>query len=151
MTETRSISPAMPGHRMLKLTAFLFGAVAYLTFLFTILYAIGFVAGLVVPKAIDTGAKSPVFEALVINLVLMLLVAVQHSVMARSSFKQWWTQFIPKPVERSTYVLFASLTLLVLFWQWRPMPAVIWHVEEPEMAVTLVTVSLAGWVLVFTS
>jgi len=151
MADIHALGPAAPGNRMLKLTAFLFGAVAYLTFLFTILYAIGFVAGLVVPKAIDTGAKSPVFEALVINLVLMLLVAVQHSVMARSSFKQWWTQFIPKPVERSTYVLFASLTLLVLFWQWRPMPAVIWHVEEPEMATVITGVSFFGWLIVFAS
>jgi protein-S-isoprenylcysteine O-methyltransferase Ste14 len=120
MAEIHALGPATPGNRMLKLTSFLFGAVAYLTFLFTILYAIGFVAGLVVPKAIDTGAKSPLFEALAINLALMSLFAVQHSVMARNSFKQWWTRFIPKPVERSTYVLLASLTLLLLFWQWRP-------------------------------
>jgi protein-S-isoprenylcysteine O-methyltransferase Ste14 len=81
----------------------------------------------------------------------MSLFAIQHSVMARKGFKQWWTQFIPKPVERSTYVLFASLTLLLLFWQWRPMPAIVWHVEEPEMAATIATVSFGGWVLVFAS
>jgi methanethiol S-methyltransferase len=81
----------------------------------------------------------------------MSLFAIQHSVMARKGFKQWWTRFIPKPVERSTYVLFASLTLLLLFWQWRPMPAVIWHIEEPEMAITVATLSLGGWVLVFIS
>ena len=151
MAQIHSVGPAAPGNRMLKLTAFLFGAVAYLTFLFTILYAIGFVEGLVVPKDIDTGPKSPVLEALAINLALMSLFAVQHSVMARNSFKQWWTQFIPKPVERSTYVLLASLTLLLLFWQWRPMPAVIWHVEEPEMAVAITGLSFVGWVIVFTS
>jgi protein-S-isoprenylcysteine O-methyltransferase Ste14 len=136
---------------MHKLTAFLFGAVAYLTFLFTILYAIGFIEGLVVPKDINTGAKSSVFEALAINLALMSLFAVQHSVMARNSFKQWWTQFIPKPVERSTYVLLASLVLLLLFWLWRPMPAVIWHIEEPEIAAVITGVSFVGWVVVFTS
>jgi protein-S-isoprenylcysteine O-methyltransferase Ste14 len=151
MTETRAMSPAMPGNRMLKLTAFLFGSVAYVTFLFTILYAIGFVAGLVVPKAIDTGAESPLFEALVVNLALMSLFAIQHSVMARKPFKQWWTRFIPKPVERSTYVLFSSLALLLLFWQWRPMPAVVWHVAEPEMAAAISGLSLVGWVIVFTS
>jgi methanethiol S-methyltransferase len=151
MAEVRALDPAAPGNRMLKLTAFLFGAVAYLTFLVTILYAIGFVEGLIVPKAIDTGAKSPVFETFAINLALMSLFAVQHSVMARTSFKQWWTGFIPKPVERSTYVLLASLTLLLLFWQWRPMPAVIWHVEEPEMAAVITGVSFVGWVIVFTS
>ena len=151
MSETRAIGSAVPTNRMLKFTAFLFGAVAYLTFLFTILYAIGFVSGLVVPKTIDTGAKSSNFAALAVNLALMSLFAVQHSVMARKGFKQWWTQFIPKPVERSTYVLFASLTLLLLFWQWRPMPAIVWHIEEPEMAATIATLSFGGWVLVFTS
>jgi methanethiol S-methyltransferase len=151
MTETRAISPAVAGNPMLRFTAFLFGAVSYLTFLVTILYAIGFVSGLVVPKTIDTGAKSPAFEALAMNLVLMSLFAVQHSVMARKEFKQWWTRFIPKSVERSTYVLFASLTLLLLFWQWRPLPDTVWHVEEPEIAMTITGFSFLGWVIVFTS
>ena len=102
MTETQAIHPAIPGNRVLRFTAFLFGGVAYLTFLFTILYAIGFVSGLAVPKAIDTGAKSGIFEAIAVNLALMSLFAVQHSVMARKSFKHWWTQFIPRSVERST-------------------------------------------------
>lgn len=151
MAEIHALGPAAPGNRMFKLTAFLFGAVAYLTFLFTILYAIGFVEGLVVPKDINTGAKSSVFEALAIDLALMSLFAVQHSVMARNSFKQWWTQFIPKPIERSTYVLFASLALLLLFWLWHPMPAVIWHIAEPEIAAVITGVSFFGWVIVFTS
>jgi protein-S-isoprenylcysteine O-methyltransferase Ste14 len=151
MSEARAIDSTTPTNRTLKFTAFLFGAVAYFTFLFTILYAIGFVSDMVVPKSIDTGAKSPVFEALAVNLALMSLFAIQHSVMARSSFKQWWTQFIPKAIERSTYVLFASLTLLLLFWQWRPMPAIVWHIEEPEMAATIAILSFLGWVIVFTS
>src|SRR5882724_10904097 len=151
MSETQAIGSTVPTSRTLKVTAFLFGAVAYLTFVFTILYAIGFVSGLVVPKNIDTGVKSSNFVALAVNLALMSLFAVQHSVMARKSFKQWWTRFIPKPVERSTYVLFASLTLLLLFWQWRPMPAIVWRVEEPEMAATIAVLSFGGWVLVFTS
>ena len=151
MSEARSIDSAAPTNRTLKFTAFLFGAVAYFTFLFTILYAIGFVSGIAVPKSIDTGAKSPVFEALAVNLALMSLFAIQHSVMARKGFKQWWTQFIPKPIERSTYVLFASLTLLLLFWHWRPMPAIVWHIEEPEMAAAIAILSFLGWVIVFTS
>src|SRR3954447_9725005 len=151
MTETQIISPAVPGNRMLRFTAFLFGGVAYLTFLFTILYAIGFVSGLVVPKTIDTGVNSEIFEAIVVNLALMSLFAIQHSVMARKSFKHWWTQFIPRFVERSTYVLCASLALLLLFWQWRPMPAVIWNIQEPEMAMVIATLSFVGWVIVFTS
>ena len=81
----------------------------------------------------------------------MSLFAVQHSVMARRAFKQWWTQFVPQPVERSTYVLFASLALLLLFWQWRPMPTVVWHIEEPEMALAIAALSFIGWVIVFTS
>ncbi len=151
MTETRVISPAVPGNRILRFTAFLFGAVSYITFLVTILYAIGFVEVLVVPKTIDTGAESPALEAIAINFALMSLFAVQHSVMARKQFKQWWTRFIPKSVERSTYVLLASLTLLLLFWQWRPLPAVVWHVEEPEIATALTGLSFLGWVIVFTS
>lgn len=151
MSEVRAIGSAKPTNRMLRIAAFLFGAVAYLTFVVTILYAIGFVSDFGVPKSIDSGAKTPIFEAIAVNLVLMSLFALQHSVMARKGFKQWWTQFIPKPVERSTYVLFASLTLLLLFWQWRPMPAIIWHIEEPEMAATIATLSFGGWLLVFTS
>jgi protein-S-isoprenylcysteine O-methyltransferase Ste14 len=134
----------VPGHAIPDRVAFLFGTVSYLTFLVTILYAISFVSGVVVPKAIDTGAKSPVPEALAINLALMSLFAVQHSVMARKQFKQWWTRFIPKSVERSTYVLFASVALLLLFWQWRPLPAVVWQVEEPEIAAVLTGLSLLG-------
>jgi methanethiol S-methyltransferase len=151
MTETQVIHPAAPGKRILRFTAFLFGGVAYVTFLFTILYAIGFVSGLAVPKTIDTGPKAGLFEAIVVNLILMSLFAIQHSVMARKSFKHWWTQFIPRSIERSTYVLCASLTLLLLFWQWRPMPAVIWNVQEPEMAMMIATASFIGWVIVFTS
>jgi protein-S-isoprenylcysteine O-methyltransferase Ste14 len=151
MSEAQAIAPATSANRILRFTAFLFGAVAYLTSVSTILYAIGFVSDLVVPKTVDTGAKSSNFVALAVDLALMSLFAVQHSVMARKGFKQWWTQFIPKPVERSTYVLFASLTLILLFWQWRPMPAIVWHIEEPEMAATIAVLSFGGWVLVFTS
>lgn len=151
MSEARAIGSVIPTNRMLRFTAFLFGAVAYFTFLFTILYAIGFVSDLVVPKAIDTGVNSPVFEAIAVNLALMSLFAIQHGVMARKGFRQWWTQFIPRPFERSTCVLFASLTLLLLFWQWRPIPTVVWHIEEPEMAATIAILSFVGWVVVFTS
>jgi len=136
---------------MLKFMAFLYGLVAYFTFFATILYAIGFVSGLVVPKTIDTGPDSSATEALLVNLLLMSLFAVQHSVMARKQFKQWWTQYVPKSVERSTYVLLASLTLVLLFWQWRPMPAIVWQTDEPDIAVAIATLSLVGWVIVFTS
>jgi protein-S-isoprenylcysteine O-methyltransferase Ste14 len=104
-----------------------------------------------VPKTIDTGPESGIFEAIVVNLALMSLFAIQQSVMARKSFKHWWTQFIPKSVGRSTYVLCASLTLLLLFWLWRSMPAIIWPVQEAEMAMVIATLSFIGWVIVFTS
>jgi protein-S-isoprenylcysteine O-methyltransferase Ste14 len=151
MSQTQSISPAMPGSRILKLIAFLYGIAAYNVFFVAILYAIGFVADMVVPKTIDSGPASPVAQSIIVDLLLMSLFAVQHSVMARRGFKQWWTQYVPKPVERSTYVLFASLILLLLFWQWRPMPTIVWQITEPEMATTVAAVSFVGWLIVFTS
>ena len=115
------------------------------------LYAIGFVDDLAVPKTIDTGPTSPTAEALAVNLLLMTLFAVQHSVMARKQFKKWWTQFVPKSVERSTYVLFTSLALILLVWQWRPIPAVVWQIEQARSRRTVMALSLVGWVIVFTS
>jgi len=136
---------------MRRFIVFLYGLAAYLVFFVTILYAIGFVSGLAVPKTIDTGPVVPLTDALVVNLLLMSLFAVQHSVMARKEFKQWWTQYVPKSVERSTYVLLASLALLLLFWQWRPIPTVIWQIADPQIAMTVTALSLTGWVLVFTA
>jgi len=117
-----------------RLIAFLYGLASYLVFFVTFLYAIGFVSGLVVPKTIDSGMAGSMAEAFIVNLLLMSLFAAQHSVMARKQFKQWWTQYVPKSVERSTYVLLASLALVLLFWQWRPIPAVLWQVADPTPA-----------------
>ena len=134
-----------------KLIAFLYGLVAYLVFFVAILYAIGFVTGFLVPKTINSGPVVPTGEAILVNLLLMALFAVQHSVMARPQFKKWWTQFVPVSVERSTFVLFASLALLLLFWQWRPIPAVVWQINNPQIAASLVGLELFGWALVFAS
>jgi methanethiol S-methyltransferase len=151
MSQTQAITPNIHGNRTLKFAAFLYGFVAYLVFCASFFYAIGFVTDLVVPKTIDTGANSSVMEALVVNLLLMSLFAVQHSVMARRQFKQWWTQYVSKSIERSTYVLASSLILGLLCWQWRPMPAIVWHVSEPEMAATITVLSLVGFLFTLIS
>lgn len=151
MSQVQSFGPDTTGSRLFKFFAFVYGMSSYLLFFVTTLYAIGFVMGLVVPKTIDTGARTSPVEAVIVNVLLMSLFAVQHSVMARKGFKAWWTQYVPKPIERSTYVLAASLCLLLLFWQWRPLPAVVWQVTDPDMAAAVAVLSLAGWVLVFIS
>jgi len=129
----------------------LYGIACYVASFATLLYAIGFVSGIVVPKTIDTGTVVPVAEAIVVDLLLLAVFAVQHSVMARKAFKQWWTQFVPKPVERSTYALFASLALILLFWQWRPIPAVVWTIVDPPIASAVIALSFLGWLILLTS
>jgi len=131
--------------------ALLYGVVAYAVFICTFLYAIGFVEGLLVPKAIDDGVAGPLLPALIVNVLLMSVFAVQHSVMARQGFKRWWTQFVPKSIERSTYVLLASLALVLLFWQWQPIPQVVWQVTDPVLATAIIAVSFVGWLLVLFS
>jgi len=134
-----------------KLVAFLYGIVAYLVFAVVIVYSLGFISGLVVPKTIDSGPAGPLVESIVINLVLMTIFALQHSVMARPQFKKWWTTVVPISVERSTYVLLASLALALVFWQWRPIPGVVWEAKDPTIAGSLLYLGLLGWVLVFFS
>jgi len=136
---------------MAGLVAVVYGIGAYAVFLFTILYAIGFVGNLGVPKSIDSGMAGPLIESVLVNIMLLGLFAVQHSVMARQGFKRWWTQFVPPSTERSTFVLFSSLALLLLYWQWRPIPMPIWTVQNPLIATVLEATSLFGWGLLFVS
>lgn len=134
-----------------RIATFIYGVLCYLIFFGTFLYAAGFIGNLVVPKSIDSGRPGPLGEALLINAGLLALFAFQHSLMARPYFKRVWTRFIPEPVERSTYVLFSSLALLVLFWQWRPVGVVVWNVEEPTLGILLYGLCAMGWLLVLIS
>lgn len=134
-----------------RLLALLYGTLCYGVFLFAFTYAIGFVAGLGVPKHIDSGESGNLVAALLIDLALLGLFAVQHSGMARPGFKRWWTKFVPAPIERSTYVLVSSLLLIALFWFWRPLPLQIWHVEPEAARLALYGAAALGWLLVLTS
>jgi len=130
-----------------RVTAFLYGIVCYLTFFATFLYAIAFLGDFGVFKSIDSGPEMPVGQALAINSALLGLFAVQHSVMARPWFKRAWTRVIPPVAERSTYVLFSSLALTLLFWQWRPMGGIIWEVDDPAARLMIWGVYALGWLV----
>src|SRR6266404_2340253 len=135
-----------------RILAFVYGALSYVVFFVTFLYAIGFVGNFVVPKSIDSGpAAATPTRALVLNILLLSIFAIQHSVMARPAFKRWWTRLVPPPVERSTYVLLASLALILLFWQWRSMTGVIWEVDNTVGQYVLWAVFFLGWAIVLLS
>ena len=130
----------------------LYGIIVYAFFVATFLYAIGFAGNLIVPKSIDSGASTPLADALIVNLTLLGLFAVQHSVMARPAFKRWWTRMVPEPIERSTYVLAATLALALLLWQWRPIAdPVIWSVDDHAAGMVLQAVFWLGWAVLLTS
>jgi protein-S-isoprenylcysteine O-methyltransferase Ste14 len=134
-----------------RVLVFAYGLVSYAIFFVTFLYAIGFVGNLVVPKSIDAAATTPLSQALVVNLGLLALFAVQHSVMARPAFKRWWTRLVPQVAERSTYVLFSSLALITLFVFWQPMGGTVWNVTNPIGKIALYAAFALGWLLVLFS
>ena len=133
--------------------ALLYGLACYLVFFVTFLYAIAFVADVpFVPHTVNRGfVSASVAQAWVIDAVLLGIFAIQHSGMARRGFKRWLTSWLPKTVERSTFVLLASAALILLFWQWRPLPGVIWNVQAPWAVYLLYALSALGWLLVLSS
>jgi protein-S-isoprenylcysteine O-methyltransferase Ste14 len=128
----------------------IYGALCYILFFLTFLYAIGFVGNIAVPKSIDTGVTGPVTPALIVDIVLLGVFAVQHSVMARPQFKRWWTRAVPPAAERSTYVLLSSLALILLYWAWLPLPGTIWSLSGAGATVMTILFWL-GWVIVLVS
>jgi protein-S-isoprenylcysteine O-methyltransferase Ste14 len=134
-----------------RIAFFVYGSISYLIFLGTFLYAIGFIGNFGVPTTLDGTARDRLGVALAIDVGLLTLFAVQHSIMARKWFKEWWTRIVPKPLERSTYVLFSSLALILLFWQWRPLGGVVWSIEDPIGQLILRGMFVFGWLLVLFS
>jgi protein-S-isoprenylcysteine O-methyltransferase Ste14 len=128
--------------------ALIYGALCYAAFFATFLYAIGFIGNVFVPKAMDSGRTGTLGEAVAIDVALLALFAIQHSVMARQWFKRAWTAIVPQAAERSTYVLFSSLCLALLFWLWRPIGGTIWQVDNTAGRVAILLLFAAGWVIV---
>jgi len=145
-TSTNPARPTASG-----LFAVTYGCVAYVVFFATFLYAVGFVGNLLVPKSVDSGSPASLLVTLNVNLALLTLFAVQHSVMARPAFKRWWTRIVPVSIERSTYVLLASGVLIVLFWQWRPILTPVWTIPNGIVATFLHTLFWLGWGMVLLS
>lgn len=136
---------------MARLFALAYGILCYLMFLGTFAYAVGFTGNFVVPKSIDSGAAGAFWPSVFVNLALLGLFGLQHSVMARPAFKRWWTRLVPESVERSTFVLFANLVLILLFWQWRPLPSTVWSVETEAARAVLWGLFACGWMIVVVS
>lgn len=134
-----------------RVAFFVYGVVCYAIFFATFLYAIGFIGGFVVPTTLDGPATGPLATGILIDAGLLALFAVQHSVMARKWFKEKWTRVVPAPIERSTYVLFSSLALLLVFWQWRPLGGEVWSVTDPIARNVLLALFAFGWALVLVS
>lgn len=136
---------------MKRFLVLIYGILAYVAFFGTILYAIGFVGNFVVPKTIDGQPELPLGKAVLINASLLLLFALQHSIMARPAFKRWWTKIVPESIERSTFVFFTCFCLLLMMWQWQPMGGVIWSVENEVAKIILTALYFTGWAIVFIS
>ena len=140
--------PGSPGARI---AFFVLGLIAYGAFLGTILYAIGFIGGWIVPKSIDSGNAESPLPSMIWDAALLLVFVGQHTVMARPGFKRLWTRVVPQSIERSVFVLAASAALALVFWQWRPIPQEVWRLKEPAWAWLVSALSLVGWTIVFSA
>ncbi len=136
---------------MKRIATLLYGTINYVLFLGVFLYLIGFLTGFLVPKNVNSGPKTPTSIAFMINILLLSLFGIQHTVMARPGFKSWWTRIVPKPMERSTYVLLTNICLVLLYWQWKPLPGVLWEVESFGAQIALYSLFGCGIGLVLVS
>jgi protein-S-isoprenylcysteine O-methyltransferase Ste14 len=136
---------------MKKVIIFIYGIISYLVFLIAFLYAIGFVGNIVVPKSIDYGVETTLFSSLFINVILLSVFALQHSIMARPQFKKWFTTIISPVMERSTYILLSSLALLLIYWQWQPITTIVWKIENEIVSLFLTGIFFLGWLIVLLS
>lgn len=150
MSQTDAINQPLHRHPG-RIAAFIYGLGCYAVFFYAFCYGIAYIAGLSSPRTIDIGPAASTGEAIIIDLAFLSVFYLQHSVMARKSFKRWWRPVVPEPIERSTYVLFTSLALILLFWQWHPIPAVVWHIDNPSLAMAVMGLSFLGWLIVVIS
>jgi len=136
---------------MKKVVILIYGALAYIIFLIAFLYAIGFVGNVIVPKSIDSGTETTLLSSIFINVVLLSVFALQHSIMARPAFKKWFTTIFSPATERSTYILLSSLALLLIYWQWQPITTIVWKTESTIAIYMLTGIYFSGWLIVLLS
>ena len=136
---------------MMRFMTIGYGVAAYALFLATFVYLVGFVGKIGVPRSVDDGLTAPIGQAVLVNVLLLGVFAVQHSVMARPAFKRWWTRLVPVSIERSTYVVLSNAALVLLYWQWRTMPAVIWDVRQPAGRLVFWALFWLGWAIALAS
>jgi len=134
-----------------RIATLLYGTLTYVCFLATFVYAAGFVSGFMTPTALDSGANAPLLPALLINIALLGLFGLQHSVMARPGFKRMWTKIVPQPIERSTFVLFTCVILGAIFTLWQPLTGVVWQVDNPVWKTVIWSIAAFGWLVVLLS
>ncbi|MDO6473754.1 methanethiol S-methyltransferase [Maribacter sp. 1_MG-2023] len=136
---------------MKKSIILLYGILAYVVFLIAFLYAIGFVGNIIVPKTIDSGVEPTLLKAILTNVILLNVFALQHSIMARPAFKKWFTTIISPAMERSTYILLSSLALLLIYWQWQPITTIVWKIENEIVSLVITGIFFLGWLIVLLS